>query len=740
MKRTDDVYFATLSGTKLSAALCDRVDTYQKHAIRSGFFALWLKSYQTYYGMGTKGFSSHEVRRHGASDELVKLSINHFRNLITHFLTLSTGQRAALEPVALNGDYQTEQETRTAKGVLDHWMRDSLEQGMRDAEEFAVVLGRGYVSQWWNANAGEELLPGLNGEPNVRTGALESYAFAPMDVAFDPTCRTFDVPWYITRRWVNRFDLLALFPEEATRRAILDASRGQRERDLDFEASAFRSFVTGESDYGDQIAIYEFWHKKTPACPNGRHAVFLNEDVLLYAEDLPYEDVPVCGLSPARIIGTAFGYTSSWDLLAPQEALDTLKSIELSNQAAHGLGLVAVPKGSDLSPTEIARGLHMIEYLPALGKPEVINFTATPPEVISNQDRTVQEMETISGINSVVRGQPEASLKSGSALALVQAQAIQFSSLFQNDDVRFKEGLGDDCLMVFRQYATEKIRMEIEGLDGYLVPSEVAGDDLRLIRRVRVDVGNPLMRTIAGRVQLADQLVQQQLVKDPVQYLRVIETGRLEPLTEHESKERSNIKAENELLARARFKMNPRTGQPDLAPQVDPKLGHPTGKMEEVLDEAALPVALKTDNPFLHAQQHLTVLANPFARRNKAVVRAVLAHVEAHKNLHAYCTINDPGLLELLGIPPQQAALMQVQAQQAAMAMEQAAASGEAPGVAGPLAKPAAGGESRTQAMPPPGQQPQGPARLPNLPSLPPGAAMATGVNPAAPGPGGMPA
>lgn len=724
-------YFATLDGTDLAAALCERVDRYQKHCLRTGFFALWLKSYQMYYGMGVGGFTSHEVRRHGPSDEYVKLSINHFRNLITHFLTLATAQRTALEPVAMTDDYQSEQETRTARGVLEFWMRRHLEQSMKDAEEFSVVLGRGYVQQWWDADAGEPVFPKDDAGGVFTTGLLQSYAFPPMDVAVDPTCRSFDVPWYITRRWVSRYDLLAAFPEESVRDAILAASRSKLERELDFEAGAFRNYTADESDAGDQVALYEFWHKKTPGCPEGRHAVFLSADVLLYAEPLPYEDVPIRGISPARIIGTCFGYTNAWDLLAPQEALDTLRSIELTNQAAHGLGLVAVPKGSDLSPVEIGKGLNMIEYMPQLGKPEVINFTATPSEVISNQQRTVQEMETISGINSVVRGQPEASLKSGSALALVQAQAVQFSSLFQNEDVRFKERCGDDCLGIFQRFATDPIRMEVEGMDGYLFANEVKGQDLRLVRRVKVDVGNPLMRTIAGRVQLADTLIERGMVKDPMQYLRVIETGRLEPLTEHESRERANIKAENEMLSRATFKKDPATGEYALVPQVDKATGMQTGKMEQVLDDSTLPVALITDNPMLHAQGHLVVLANPFARRNAAVVRAVLAHLESHENQHAFATINRPGLLEMLGLPPQQAALAKAQAMLAAQMPQPASAHGAAPQAAKPSKGPTAGEQMNPNAQ-------QGPAELPDLPKLPPGSAMATGVNPAAPGPGGM--
>lgn len=213
-----------------------------------------------------------------------------------------------------------------------------------------------------------------------------------------------------------------------------------------------------------------------------------------------------------------------------------------------------------------------------------------------------------------------------------------------------------------------------------------------------------------------------------MQYLRVIETGRLEPLTEHESKQRSNVRGENELLQRARFKVGP-DGQPALEPVLGPD-GMPTGKVQEVLDDTGLPSALITDNHLVHGPGHTTLLDSPFARRNKALVRAVLAHLKSHEDQWAFATINRPGLLEMIGVPLQQAALMQ-QAQQAMLAAAQ-------PGVAPPAGKPADGGKASGGANVMLGAQgPGSPAELPELPSLPPGAAMATGVNPAAPGPGG---
>jgi hypothetical protein len=746
----DDRYFATLSGTELADALCKRVDRYQKHVIECGLFALWLRSYEMYYGQGVDGYTSHELGRKGAQEEYVVLRINHFRNLITHFLTLATAQRAALEPQALTTDYQAEIETAIARGVLDYYMREHLEQNINDATEFAVVLGAGYVCQRWNPLVGDEVLPGeemeqpsLQGEDGAQptpppsgaltTGNLESFALTPMDVAVDPMARKPGTDWKITRRYVNRWDLIAQFTadeEEPIRRALRGVHRTRRERDLDFEYAHLRSMVSDFGSMSDEIAVYEFWHEKTPAVPRGRHAVFINEELLLYAEDLPYDGIPLQRLACANIIGTPFAFTPAWDLLAPQQALDMLKSIELTIQRAHGVGLVAVPKGSDLTPTEIAKGLNMIEYLPTLGVPQVLNFTATPGEVIGNQSRLAEDMETLSGVNSVVRGNPEASLKSGSALALVQAQAVQFSSFFQQNRIKFMEGCGDDTVSIFQRFATEKIRMDVTGLDDTMLAEAFAGQDIKLVRRVRVDVGNPLAKTLAGRVQLAQELVNMKGVTDPEQFLRVIETGRLEPLTEHESRERSNIRAENEMLARARFLIDGATGGAVKRQKMDPDTGQPLLKagvpvFEEVLDDSRLPVALVTDNPFLHAQQHVVVLASPFARKNRAVVDAVLSHLKSHEDLHAFATVQRPGLLELMGIPPQQAAMAKM------MAMQQPQTGAPAPaGGPAPVRSGQGKGGSPGSALAPPEDK-----NLPNMPQMP--TNPTNGSRPEAPGPGG---
>jgi hypothetical protein len=753
MTTPSDTYFATLKGPALARALHARVDAFQKYVEDTGFFAVWLKAHQFLYGMQGDGYRTYEVARAGAEGEYTKIALNHFRNLLTHYTTLATAQRSAMEPVAATNDYQSEVETRNARGILDCYMRKGLEEAMLACVDYSAAMGHAFLGQRWDAHAGAEYLPALEPEtpalpagdgseapppplpPSAeRTGDMAHHAFMPTDVAFDPRAKSHKLDWYITRRYVNRFDLIARYPE--AREAILKVTRGPLEKALDFREAAGEGLTAEE---GDEVALYEFWHEKRPALPAGAYVPFLDADTLLMQSELPCEEVPLRRLAPDNIHGTPFGYTAAWDLLAPQEALNALASIALTNQRAHGVGLVAVPKGGDIKATQLARGLAMVEYTPGLPEPKAINLTSTPQEVFTNQDRIVGHMETLSGVNSVVRGNPEASLKSGSALALVQAQAVQFSSKFQGHIIRFQEAVGTDTILLFQAFATVELQLEVTGQDGVMSLRGFTGESVKSVRRVRVDAGNPLAKTLAGRIQIAEALVKQGFIKDPAQYLRVLETGRLEPITEHEERERANIKAENELLAAATWATDA-SGvmqmEPDPTAGLNPLTGEPLS-FRPALDKSKLPVALPSDNHPLHGTQHLVVLQSPVARRNAAVVRAVLDHVQyEHKDAWVSLTLNNPELLELLGIPPCTAAV----AKQQAMAAAQQAALGAGPtppGAPGPSTPPGRGAPTSPKSAGGPSEGPPGAQQQPAMPQMP--ANPTNGVRPEAPGPGGSP-
>ena len=726
-----ETYWAAKEGEALGLECVKKVERSQRHMRATGLWYVWVRAHNAYFGMSREGYASHSLDRRGNKGQFTAFIVNHFRNLLTHYRILASGQRPTLEPMAATGESKAETETRVARAVLEHYSREGMEDVSLEAIEYACVLGAGWDRKWWNPNRGEALQPaeaepmaGDNGA-EIRTGAMEFDSFKPPDVYFDPglsSARKFN--WVVLRKKVNRWDLAADFPEHA------EAILAQKNAKVDLECRLSEQHVLSRSAYEadeDLIFRYELWHDDTPAMPGGRLAFFLGSGLVLAAEALPGKRMAVQRVAPASFLDSAHGYAPAWDLLGLQDYVNLTASVRATNHRTHGVGVIAAPKGSGVTADQVAQGLTLLEYnatgAPGGGLPVPLNVTNTPQEIVEGQKLAVQDMESISGVNGVVRGQPEASLKSGSALALVQAQAVQFTSDFQQSIVRYLSRSGEDCLSIFQTFASEPVQIEVTGESGTLL-AQYSGSDIGSVKRVRVDIGNPLARTLAGRMELGQQLMQLALQNqqplDMGQYLRVLETGRLEPLTDLDTKKRRNVHQENEMLARARFQQGP-----DGAPLTQP---HPvTGAPQSVLDPTSLPKALATDDWKLHIAEHKAVLDSPEARANDAVRQAVFTHITDHIKAVQDAQMQNPMLLEISGVPILQSI---------AGMMQMAAGGAPAPGGEQPAqgATPAGGGD---EGMTPEQQGPPGEANMPQQPNLPPEVAFSTGVNPAAPGPGG---
>jgi hypothetical protein len=226
----------------------------------------------------------------------------------------------------------------------------------------------------------------------------------------------------------------------------------------------------------------------------------------------------------------------------------------------------------------------------------------------------IQSAETISGVNSVTRGNPEASLKSGTALALVQSMSLQYISGLQQSYVKLIEDVGTAIVQILKDFATTPKVITLVGKNNRPLLKEFTGEQISAINRVVVDVGNPLARTTAGRVQMAEQMLQMNLIKSPEQYFQVINTGKIETLFEGEMNELLLIKSENE-------------------------------QMLEGKDVLVSPL----DKHRLHINEHKAVLSDPDLRRDPELVRIVLDHIEKHLNA---LRETDPALLQLVGEQP----------------------------------------------------------------------------------------
>lgn len=609
-------YFAAEIGDALKKGLAKKISDAANFVQTSQIFNMLRKSYRAYYNLAgdsrTSYLSFHdEVFAGGDEGELSLMSANHYRNLAQHVLTLTTSQRPAWTAMASNTDWKSMGQCILAQGLLDYCLRAKrLERLFTKATELAIHQGAGYITATWDQNEGP--LYGVDpetGQPKNQ-GDIVFRVFSPWDVFFDSRKTSWEeVDWVILQRQINKHELVARFPE-------MEAEIFRNSGDPSSQISDFHSKLTST----DEMMVYEFYHKKTKALPSGRHIVCLRDGTVLLDVALPYKDLPIYRIAAGDLSGTPFAYSMMFDLLGLQQQANALISTVISNQNAFGTHRIILPAGCNITPQELSEGVSVLKMQgPPGAEPHVLELLKTPNEIFKMIEMTLGQMETISGVNATVRGNPPPN-SSGSAMALLQSQALQFASGLQASYAALVEDVGTAVVNIYKQYAKTPVTLTLMGKGAMPYEKTFTNDDLAQVDRVTVDSGNALSKTTAGRLQMFDSLRQ---VLDangkPVltrldQVVQILTTGRLEPAYENEQAQLMLIRAENEQLM-----------------------------------EGQIPAVLLTDPHAKHIQEHAVVGANPEIRNNPQVMQALAVHQMAHME---QLRTADPGLLQVLGQTP----------------------------------------------------------------------------------------
>lgn len=606
---SNTVYFASKAPEETAEILLSRANSWYNNLYNNGYLnkvrEMWM-SYHGAYFTGQAG--AHRITFAGEQGELAQIAVNHIRNIATHILTMITSNRPAFQARATNTDSKSIIQAQLANNLLDYYMREKrLEKYLKTAVEYAIVLGSGYIKMEWNATSGEIYETNEETGAPVYEGDVQFSNLSPYDVVFDTTKETsMDHDWVLCRSFKNKFDLAAKYPDQA------DKIKGLQSKS---QLLRYRLDMTSFEET-DDVPVYEFYHKRTEVMEQGRYILFLSTDLVLIDMPMPYRSLPVYRISPSDILGTSYGYTPMFDLLPLQEAVNSLYSTILTNQHTFGVQNIYVPRQADIQFKSLSGGLNVIEGNAGAGKPEPMNFTQTPQEVFAFLKTLEQQMETLSGVNSVARGNPEASLKTGTALALVQSMALQFISGLQQQYVHLIEDIGTGLINMLKDFAAvPRIAIIAGERNRNYVEREFVGDDLSMINRVIVDIGNPIANTKAGKLEMASQLIQYGIVKTPEQYFTVLNSGQLNTMTDDTQGELDLIKKENEAI------------------------------VNNSIEVAALAI----DQHIMHIKGHKAILADPAIRMEPAIRDRVLAHILEHVDLLRQ---TDPALLSIIGEQP----------------------------------------------------------------------------------------
>ena len=627
---TRERYFAADTPDKAVETLVSKSHDWFVGITDTDYIEKIKKSWRAYHGQYYD--SGHSLSSGGENGELVNLAVNHYRNLARHIHVMVTSTRPSFRCRAINTDRKSLIQADLGNGLLDYYMREKkLETMIKDAVEYAIVLGAGYIKLEWNSTTGkviDAIEPSAEdafdfdeeGNPldeegfelkafPIYEGDVEFTLMSPFDVVFDPTKENYNQnDWVLCRTFINKFDLAAKYPE-LQENILSTQSKDQQDK----RSRRVLGNVVNETV---DIPVYEFFHNRTESMPDGRYMLYVDAETILEDSIMPYRSLPIYRITPSHILGTPYGYTDMFDLLPLQEMLNSLYSTAATNINAFGVQNILNPRGNNVMIEQVAEGMNFIEYEPSMGKPEALNLVSTSPEVYQMMALIEKSMETLSGVNSVARGNPEQSLRSGNALALVQSQALQFVSGLQQSYIQLLEDIGTGLINLLKDFANVPRIAAISGLNNSTEMREFKSDDIKSINRVVVDVGNALMQTTAGRAQVAENLLQMGLIDSPEKYLMVMNTGNLDTLTEGKMDEMMTIRGENEAMIRG----------------------------EEV-------IAIFSDKHALHIREHRDVLADYVLRRDPELVQTVLDHMQEHISL---LQTTNPDLLAIIMEQPLQ--------------------------------------------------------------------------------------
>ncbi len=667
----------------IAAELYLRMDNYYRF-IKSYSQRLyhWKMNYLQYYSnVMTEGLYKSGVQR-----QFTNLNVNQFTSIIDTIKTLIVQQRPAFEPQAANEDVKSEDQALLAKGLLDYYMRaKGLEQHMTDAVFDSLLYGEGFIMAEWDTTVGKTLDAAVNADGSwkpTKEGDIKYTNLDPAHVIRDVSkTSSANHDWYIVRTYKNRFELMAEYPDQKDEIFPINPAASDQYKDVRIS----RNYNYASEYDGDELAVYYFFHKDTSAVPNGRFVKYLNDDVILEDMPLPYKTIPLVRCTPKEYVGTPFGCTPADELRPLQYQLNVLYGMICSKQVSLGLSNILRPMGSNISPAQISGALRIIDFDPKAGKPETLDLNSSSADLYTAVKTIESKMQEISGINSVARGQPEANLKSGAALALLQANAISYNSPLQQSYARLIEGIGTMTIDMLKRYANSQRVITITGKANSSYLEYFTGQDLTQIDNVVVDVGSPLTNTIAGKEQLAETWLQNGMIANPKEYMEVVETGRLDAAVDSTTRQLQCMHSENEALM--------------------------IGKPVQIM---------KGDNHKGHIDEHLSLLdsnnmrTDPSMEQNRA---AILQHVQEHEQMWIQVSQNEPNLLIARGYPLAQLPNTPPPGAPPAPAAKPAVpASAPAPVNPGIRQPPGAPGAAKTEAKV---QQVMKPATAPAMPNLP---------------------
>jgi hypothetical protein len=591
-------YFALAPTSDIAHEIQSKWTDHERWLSESGYGYMVQKYFDQFYGLKDGGLDV-DISSDGTE---AHISVNHFKSLIQRTHSITTQSKLQYQPRSRNSDAESQMQSDLARGLLEYYGDEKNMNGVvSDMVELGLLALDAIVFAPWDEHQGELIRTGPNLE-EIRTGDQAFHVLTRFNVAMHPTLDK--TPYYIVKLQQNKYDLAAIYKDKAD--YILSLSEESPQLSNSYLQTPFNTLSRESPE--DVVSVYYLLHDRTPALPKGRLTVIAGSEVLKDAA-LPYKTLPVVRFQPGKMHTTTSGDSNAKLLYAPQKAIDYIYSSNLSNNLHYNKQ--SIWSKTAIQIEKLSEGFNNVI---SPEEPKALQLTQSSAESYKLLQGFEGIMQTLSGINSTTRGNPEASLKSGTSLALMLSISVMSTDSVQKNYVQAASDLATIVIHNLQQFASEPRIAYIGGASKGAFAKSFKNTDIAAIDRISIDVGNPLLSNMGGRYELVQQWMQFGVLRDPAKLVEFLRTGQIDSITEDDFKNSVLIRLENEQLRKG-----------------------------------SNPPVMITDNHDKHIMEHAQLSNDPVIRANPKIMEALTAHMQEHIKQRKEM---DPDMAAILGLQP----------------------------------------------------------------------------------------
>jgi len=531
----------------VAAQMLRRINAYAERMRSSGRADVWRRMSRLQFSRDSdSGLRATDVTQGGEKGEMIGTRANLLGRYSRAVSVMVAGSRPSFSARSIASSAEAVAQVNACNALLDFVLtkKKGEQQGKR-AELFMQLYGEGWLSATWDERAGKPLGQDAQGRQRY-DGDIRITAKRPDEVVRDIDLdETSEHEWLIVARQVNRWKLAQQHPQladyirETDTRTELETIRDNLRLD---------GLSDGRRRNGDTVTVYELFSPPSILVPEGVYAMLLGSKLIALDKAL-YDDLAHYEMIAEYEPGTKNGHSFLWDLCGLQQCSDSVLTAIISTIENYGKPVLFIPEGSMLN-TDKSTQMKAFHEVRGTVKPEFVSLDPGILQPLMAARQSYQDdLTMIAGVNDTVMGDASKS-QSGEALATLSALAQQSVSSLQG---AYVDGLGDmmfGSTLRFRRFATEERIIQVTGNTYTSDVAKFKAADIASIDGIDMQLDAAIMRSSAGRKEVADKLWQAGpgVVITAEQYLEVQSTGRLEPITKKPSSAQKLIEAENERL------------------------------------------------------------------------------------------------------------------------------------------------------------------------------------------------